>query len=446
MEVLESGLVVIGDVDAVVGLQRGDEGKGRFVDMWMLGYDIGARYNGGPNAGHTVVTPDGRTYKLHTMPSGIVHGDKKCVVGDGVFVDAVKFYGEVDYLQAEGVNVSPENLLISSSAHLIMPHHILGDIKRESGAKGQGSTKSGIAQVDADFGLRQGVRAEIINNDIDQLLEIAYEGLIKAGPLWKRVANRLGIKPRKERDAAKEYCEQAVKLGDYITDTALFLNKSLNNGQSVLAEGAQAFLLDKYQGMWPNVTSSITTSGGISPGLGVPPQRINKVLGVSKAIPSHVGGGHFVTEIHDQSMLDSLHGDKNAPDAEKGTTTNRWRRLGHYDLPVIRRANAVNGTTEMAITKLDWLSRYAEVIPVCVEYERKGNKIQIAPNAEYKLQQSKPIYKELPSWDEDVSGVRRFEDLPKNAQKFVEFVEEQTNTPVTMIGVGPRRDQVIVRN
>jgi len=449
MEVLDIGhglSMEPGHIDAVVGLQRGDEGKGRFVDMMTSDYSHVARFNGGPNAGHTVVTPEGREFKLHTVPSGIAHQDKVSVVGDGVFIDVIKFNGEIDYLIGEGLEVTPENLMISSSAHLILPHHVLGDEKRESGSKGQGSTKSGIAQVDSDFGLREGVRAEMIKNEPLELLEIIREGLIRVGPRWRRIAERIGIPLQKEMDVAQEYVLRASKLGKFITDTSIYLNEEMKKGNMILAEGAQAFLLDKYQGMWPNVTSSITTSGGISPGLGVPPQRIKNVLGVSKSIPSHVGGGHFVTEIHDTCEQQRLHGDLMAGDAETGTTTGRLRRLGHYDIPVIRRANMVNGTTEMAITKLDWLSRYGSYIPVCVNYERKGNIIPIAPNAEYKLQQSTPQFRCLPGWDDDISGVRNFSDLPTNAQRYVEFIEEQTGVPVTYIGVGQRRDQVIVRN
>lgn len=434
-----------GYIDVIVGLQRGDEGKGRFVDMWMGDYDIGARYGGGPNAGHTVVAPTGQVYKLHTIPSGITYPNKKCVIGDGVFVDAVKLDTEMDTLRAGGVDISPENLLISSSAHLILPHHIALDIKRESGKDKHGSTKSGIAQVDGDFGLRTGVRVEMINNKPDDLADIIYEGLIKSGAVWKQVMSRLGIDLRKEKDAAKQYVERAVKLGEYVTDTMLFLNNSLDESKHILAEGAQAFLLDKYQGMWPYVTSSITTSGGVSPGLGVPPQSINKVLGVTKAVQSHVGGGHFVTEIDMLIILKRLHGDMTAQDAERGTVTNRTRRLGWLDIPQIRRANKANGTTEMAITKLDWLSRLWGSIPICVEYRRKGKSLPIAPNAEYKLKESTPRYEYLAGWEDNISDVTRFEDLPDNAQKYIEFVEAQTKVPITHIGVGPRRGQVIVR-
>lgn len=433
-------------VDGIVGLQRGDEGKGRFTDMWAAEYDVIARYNGGPNAGHTVVTPEDLRLKLNTLPSAAAYPDKMSVIGDGVFIDAIKLWDEIEYVRDNGLEVSPKNLLISSSAHLILPHHIVLDEKREAGSKGQGSTKSGIAQVDADFALRQGLRAEVINNRLTDVYDAVLEGLIRNGPLWNQILARIGLDYGRQSDKklAATYVDRAKRLGDFVTDTMLYLNNELDKGKSILAEGAQAFLLDKYQGMYPHTTSSITTSGGISPGLGVSPQSIGKVLGVAKAVPSHVGGGHFVTEVHDEHLQAQLHGDLSAPDAEFGTRTGRKRRLGHLDIPLIRRANKANGTTEMALTKLDWLSRYDDEIPVCVSYTRKGNNLKVAPNAEYKLQQSEPNYEYLPAWDEDISDVRRFEDLPGAAQDYVKFIQDKAGVRISMIGVGQGREEVIV--
>lgn len=433
----------IGSVDAIVGLYRGDEGKGRFSDMWASQYDDVGRYNGGPNAGHTVMSPDGRVLKLHGIPSGIGNPDSKNVIGDGVFVDANKLTTEIDDLRDKDVIVDTRNLLVSSSAHMILPHHIVRDMRYESGSKAQGSTKSGIRFVAADLASREGVRAEVINNDLDELHRSIRRGLRPLGRLSAAEYRVLGVGTKHE--IADKYVAAAEKLGPYVTDTALFLNDELKAGKRVLAEAAQAFLLDNYQGMYPNVTSSITTSGGISPGLGIAPQRIDRVLGVFKAIPSHVGGGHFVTEIKRKADLDKLHGDPNSIDAEVGTTTGRWRRLGYLDLPILRRANMVNGTTEMAITKFDWLPRYGETILVCTGYERKGKTLRVSPNAEYKLKQSTPVYTELPGWEEDVSEVRDFDDLPANAKAFIGFLEDETEVKISMIGVGPRRDQVIVR-
>ncbi|HSX45090.1 MAG TPA: adenylosuccinate synthetase [Candidatus Saccharimonadales bacterium] len=430
-------------VDVIVGLQRGDEGKGRFVDMLAAEHDIVARFNGGPNAGHTVVLPEGKELKLHGIPSGIGYPGKLNVIGDGEFIDAVKLCAEIDYLEVKDVPVSPDNLLISSSSHLILPHHIVQDMRRESGEQGQGSTKAGIAYVDADFALREGARAEIINNDPDELAKKIIQGLYDMGRLTSGEQKALGADTK--TDITDKYVEDASKLGPFVTDTMLFLNNALDQDQSILAEGAQAFLLDKYQGMWPNVTSSITTSGGVSPGLGVAPHHIDKVIGVFKAIHSHVGGGHFVTEIDDKEQLNQLHGNPDAGDAERGTTTGRLRRLGHLDIPVLRRANIANGTTELAVTKLDWLSRYGETILVCTGYKRKGKNLTTAPNAEYKLMQSEPIYEEISGWDENISEMRDFRELPSNARDYVHILEDKLEVPITRIGVGPRRDQVIIR-
>lgn len=422
------------------GDQRGDEGKGRFVDMLMPEHDIGARFNGGDNAGHTVVVDD-HVYKLHGLPTSIVHPDKKSVMGDGVVINPLNLVKEIDTLATQGIHIGCDNLLISSSAHLTLPGHISEDEMRESGAGAQGSTKSGIAQVYRDKSYRTGIRAEEINNNPKKIFEVVQRGLLDQRDL--RIEER---QPQIDEEAvAREYVEAALRLGAYVTDTALFLGKELKAGKRVLAEGAQAFLLDIDQGMYPYVTSSSTVAGGASTGLGVSPKEINRVIGISKAIQSHVGGGPFVTEIGDQQVLERIHGDMGTVDAERGTTTGRTRRLGFIDLPGIRRAQMINGTDEMALTKLDWVPRFGESIPVCVAYDRKGKTLEIAPNAAYKLEESTPIYENLPNWRRDISDVRRFKDLPKRAKRYVKYLEDTTGVPITMIGVGPHRDQVIIR-
>lgn len=430
-------------VTVIVGEHRGDEGKGRFVDLLAEEHDIGARFNGGDNAGHTVVLPSGQVYKLHGLPTTIVHPHTKSVIANGTVVNPVRLSREMQGLEELNVEVSPGNLLISSGAHLIIPSYISEDEVREAGSDGQGSTKSGIAQGYAAKHMRQGVRAEIIKNNPDKLLEIVRAGLLAQ----RQVRAEVGLEPIDEREVASQYMQSAHKLGSYITDTVLFLNRELrkDNPARLLAEGAQAFLLDIDHGMYPYTTSSSTTSGGAATGLGIPPMFIDRVIGVSKATQSHVGGGPFVTEILDPELLTRLHGDMNAVDAERGTTTGRTRRLGHLDLPQIRRSQMVNGTHEMALTKLDWVTRYGSTILICVAYERKGSIIEIAPDAAYKLEQSSPIYEELPGWEEDIQDIRKFEDLPANAQNYIRFLEEQTRVPITMIGVGPQRDQVIAR-
>ncbi len=429
-------------ITVLVGEQRGDEGKGRFVDLLMPEYEIGARFNGGDNAGHTVVVDD-CVYKLHGLPTSIVHPNKKSVMGEGVVINPLNLVKEIDTLREQGVHIGCDNLLISSSAHLIQPSHISEDEIRESGDDAQGSTKSGIAPVYGHkaYRDRESIRAEHINNNPQKIFEVVERGLLNQRHLrveeWQTAID--------EEAVAYDYVEAAQRLGEFVTDTCLFLNRELELGKKVLAEGAQAFLLDIDQGMYPFVTSSSTIAGGASPGLGVSTKAIDRVVGISKAIQSHVGGGPFVTEINDPRVLARIHGDMTTVDAERGTTTGRTRRLGFLDLPGIRRAQMINETDEMALTKLDWVPRFGDTIPVCVAYERKGKTLEFSPNAAYKLEESTPIYEELPNWRRDISDVRKFKDLPKPAKRYVKYLEEMTGVPISMLGVGPERDQVVIR-
>ncbi len=433
-------------IDVIIGLQRGDEGKGRFVDMLADEHDIVARFNGGNNAGHTVVLPDGRELALHLVPSGIAHPHTMNVIGNGTLINPAKLLEEIDSIRAKDIEVSRDNLKISSAAHLILPHHIFDDEIREAGSGGQGSTKSGIAQVSSFKAMRTGIRAEIIKNDLSKLEEIVLDALVAQRPF----RDAAGLPKIDEKLVATEYVADAKLLYEFITDTVFYLNQELRKLKParVLAEGAQAFLLDIDHGMYPFTTSTSTTTGGVSTGLGVPPSFIDKVYGVVKAVQSHVGGGPFVTEIFDEEVLRKLHGDMSTIDAEKGTTTGRVRRLGYLDLPQIRRALMVNGEEDklaMALSKLDWVQRFGEKIPVCVAYKRKGKTLQIAPDAAYKLEQSEPVYEYLPNWTEDIRDVREFDKLPENAQNYIKFIEKQTGVKISMIGIGPQRDQVIIR-
>ncbi len=433
-------------VDVIIGLQRGDEGKGRFVDMLSEEHDIVARFNGGNNAGHTVVLPDGRDLALHLVPSGIAHSGTMNVIGNGTLVNPTKLVEEIDDIKSKGIEVSTKNLMLSSAAHLILPHHIYADEIREGGKGGQGSTKSGIAQVASQKAMRAGARVELIDHDSEGLLTLAYESLMAQ----RRLRQEAGLEPIDEAVIAKEYVENAKRLGGFVTDTVLYLNQQLRADKParVLAEGAQAFWLDIDHGMYPYTTSSSTTSGGVCTGLGVAPAFIDQVTGIAKAVPSHVGGGPFVTEITDVEQLKRLHGDMTTIDAEKGTTTGRVRRLGHLDLPQIRRSqmvNGIDGKQDMALTKLDWVHRYGEEVKICVAYMLNGNRIEIAPDAAYKLEQITPVYESLPTWQEDIQDIRQFKDLPRNAQDHVTFIEGITKVPISLIGVGPRRDQVIIR-
>ena len=431
-------------VNVILGLQRGDEGKGRFVDMLAHEHDIVARFNGGNNAGHTVVLPDERELALHLVPSGIAHDHAMNVIGNGTLVNPVKLLDEIEDISSKDIEVSERNLKVSSYAHLILPHHISEDEIREAGERQQGSTKSGIAQVSSDKSLRIGARAEIITHDPQGLLTMVYAGLRSQ----REIRASLDLPQINECEVAEEYVAAAQKIGSYIADTVLFMNEALQDGKRVLAEGAQAFLLDIDHGMYPYTTSSSTTAGGVCTGLGVAPTYIESITGIAKGVQSHVGGGPFVTEIHDQDTLQRLHGDMSTVDAEKGTTTGRVRRLGYLDIPQIKRAQMINGGSgaqDMALSKLDWVQRFGDDIPVCVAYDLNGETKTIAPGASYELEQARPIYELLPAWSEDIQGVRDFKDLPSNAQQYVTFVEEQTGVPISMIGVGPNRDQVIVR-
>jgi adenylosuccinate synthase len=294
--------------------------------------------------------------------------------------------------------------------------------------------------------MRIGVRTEIIKNDLNKLESIVLEGLIAQRPFREAA----GLGPIDEKAITKIYVKNAGILAPFITDTVFYLNQQLRKPKParVLAEGAQAFLLDIDHGMYPFTSSSSTTVGGVATGLGVPPSFIDKIVGVAKAVQSHVGGGPFVTEIKDAELLKCLHGDMGTIDAEKGTTTGRIRRLGYFDLPQVRRALMVNGESDkitMALSKLDWVQRFGEKIPICVAYQRKGKALEIAPDAAYKLEQSQPVYEYLPNWTEDIRNIRKFDELPKNAQDYIKFIESKTGVPITRIGVGPQRDQVIIR-
>lgn len=432
-------------VTVIVGEQRGDEGKGRFADMLAKHADDVGRGQGGNNAGHTIVTDDGIELAVNSIPSGIANENTMNVVGPGCLVNAEAIIDEIGRIEEKGFPVSPNNLIISSGAHLILPHYISVDQVREAGAGKQGSTQRGIspaAGAKYDRDIKQALRAEEINKDPDKL----YETIARNLEAQKDFRAEVGLPEMDPETSARNYVDKALLLAEFITDTVVYTHQRLREGKRFLGEGAQAFLLDIDHGMWPFVTSSSTTASGVLNGLGIPPNKYEtKVIGVSKLVQSHVGGGPFVTEVLDKDLSDNLHGDKTTIDAETGTVSGRERRLGFLDLAGIRRAQLVNGTTEMAVTKLDWVPRFGDTVKVCVSYTRKGRELMWAPDAAYKLEQSTPNYVELPTWKEDIQGVRKFEDLPRNAQDYIRFIEEQTEVPITMIGVGPARDQVIIR-
>lgn len=428
-------------VTIVVGEQRGDEGKGRFVDMLASEQNIVARFNGGPNAGHTVVLPEGEVLELHLLPSGVAYPKVINVIGNGTYLDPIKLVAEIEGLKEKGIILTPQNLKISMSAHLILPHHILLDEMREEGDRQQGTTKAGIAFVAAEKYQRNGIRADSIILDQHGLYEAALDQYLRLNRMYKEA----GQSDSELISKVQDWTSACNQLQDYITDTVILVNEALKNGQNVLAEGAQAFLLDIDHGMYPFVTSSSTTSGGVVTGLGISPKHIKRIIGVAKATQSHVGGGPFVTEVKSDELLKKLRGEAGKVDTEQGTTTGRWRRMGHLDLPGLRRAQMINGSTELALTKLDCVERYGKEIQICDAYEYKGVRYDIAPSSAMELQECKPLYTTMPGWEGNIQDIRKFEDLPENAQKYVQYIEDNTGVPVTMIGVGPAREQVIIR-
>lgn len=427
-------------VDVVLGLQRGDEGKGRIVDLLAQHYDIVARFNGGPNAGHTIARDKTEPLRLHQIPSGIAYTHALNIVGNGAYVDPVKLLAEMEAIIAAAVNISPKNLRISNTAHLILPHHIKLDEIREAGRNGQGSTVSGIAFVGCDKYKREGIRAELIVCDPKQLYGIVLERLVETNALRKQA----GLEKFDAKAEAKEWTRKTSELVPYITDTVSLLHEQLQKGADVLAEGAQAFGLDIEHGMYPYVTSSHTTVGGVLNGLGIGASHIGKVVGVAKATKSHVGGGPFVTKISEPEIADKIRGNRGEIDAEYGATTGRERQVGWLDLVELRKAIAVSGVTELALTKLDAIPKCGAAVKIATAYQLNGKTLSQAPSSALDLEACQAAYEQLPTWTEDISNIRHYDELPAEARDLVDFISKQVTLPVSMIGVGPERDQIIL--
>jgi len=428
-------------LDVVVGLQRGDEGKGRFVDLVASNYAIIARGNGGSNAGHTVMPDTLEPLALHQVPSGISRPGTVNIIGNGVYVDPRRLVDEFADVRAAGFEVSPKNLLISDAAHLVLPHHIGFDGLRENSLKAQGSTRSGIAYVAADKYLREGVRME--NAWLPKILkERATDGL-------KELNKRLAPGKRKTAAEIREIVDSWLKtvetLKPYLADTVEIINDKLQNGEAVLAEGAQAFWLDVNHGMYPSVTSSSTTVAGLLDGLGVSAKHLGKVTGVAKSVKSHVGSGPFVTEITDEALASNVRGSFGLADSEYGATTRRPRRIGYPDLVELRNAIRINGIDELALSKLDHVPRYGKTVNVATSYTYKGQERFTAPTSGIALAECTPNYRTYSTWQQDISEMHNFSDLPNEAAAFVDLFEEELKVPVTKIGVGPSRSQVIQR-
>ncbi|HET9098533.1 MAG TPA: adenylosuccinate synthetase [Candidatus Saccharimonadales bacterium] len=428
-------------LDVVVGLQRGDEGKGRFVDLVAKDYKVIARGNGGANAGHTVIPDNLEPLALHQIPSGITYPDKLNIIGNGVYLDPLRLQAELENVRATGIKVDPSNLLISDSSHLVFPHHVILDALREGGDQAQGSTKSGIAYVAADKFLREGLRVEMIEQP-KLLSDHARQGLAQLnGSLPKE--QQLSLNDIKAK--VDDWMEAVEGLRPYVADTVEVINQRLDAGEAVLAEGAQAYWLDINHGMYPAVTSSSTTVIGLLDGLGVSPKHLNKTTGVAKSVKSHVGGGPFVTEIHEEALASQIRGEYGKADSEFGATTKRPRRIGYPDIVELRNAARLNGVDEIALSKLDHVPRYGKVIKVATSYNYQGDVRLTAPSSALALEKCSANYINLPSWDGDISNIHEYSELPKAAIDFVGLFERELGLPVTKIGVGPGRSQVILR-
>lgn len=419
----------------LIGAQWGDEGKGKATDLLGEKLQWVVRYQGGNNAGHTVVLPNGDKFALHLIPSGILTPGVKNVIGNGVVVDPSVLLAELDGLEARDVDTS--NLLLSADAHLLMPYHVAIDkvTERFLGNKKIGTTGRGIGPCYQDKIARVGVRAQDVLDEsiLTQKVEAALE--FKNQVLTK-IYNRRALDARQVVD---ETLELAESFKHRIADTRLELNLALERGETVLLEGSQGTLLDVDHGTYPYVTSSNPTSGGASVGSGIGPTRITTVLGILKAYTTRVGSGPFPTELHDEwGEYLAKHG------GEVGVTTGRARRCGWFDAVIARYATRVNGITDYFLTKLDVLSSI-ENVPICVAYEIDGVRYDEMPPNQTDFHHAKPIFETMPGWWEDISGCRTFGDLPKNAQDYVLRLEELSGAHISCIGVGPGRDETIVR-
>ena len=417
----------------LLGAQWGDEGKGKATDLLGDRVDYVVRYQGGNNAGHTVVIGD-QKYALHLLPSGILSPSCVPVIGNGVVIDPAVLLQEIQGLNERGIDTS--KLLISLNAHLITPYHRTIDkvTERFLGKAKIGTTGRGIGPAYADKINRIGIRVQdlfdpsILRQKLEAALRDKNQVLIK-------VFNRNGINVD---DVLAEYLNYAEILRPYVADTALLLNKALESGKTVLLEGSQGTLLDVDHGTYPYVTSSNPTSGGACTGSGIGPTKIDRVIGILKAYTTRVGSGPFPTELFDEDgeALRRIGG-------EVGVTTGRNRRCGWFDAPIARYATRVNGLTDFFLTKLDVLTGW-EKIPVCVAYEVDGKRVEEVPASQSDFHHAMPIYEYLDGWNEDISKCKKFEELPINAQTYVKYLEKISGAPMSAIGVGPGRDQTIV--
>ncbi|MHB0965198.1 MAG: adenylosuccinate synthase [Bellilinea sp.] len=425
-------------LDIVIGTQWGDEGKGRIVDLLAAQADIVARFNGGDNAGHTV-TVGNHTFKLHLIPSGIIHPHTVGVLGNGMVINPSNFLSEVEMLQNAGVQVGPDRLRISFAAHLITPAHRAMDLAQETarGSGNLGTTGRGIGPAYTGKVSRNGLRIEDMLNPVTFMKKVQSH-VEEINPI---LVDLYHAEPLDPRAVAREYTNCAHHIIPYISDTGLLLHQALQNGQRVLAEGAQGTLLDIDHGTYPYVTSSSAVAPAVYTGLGIGITPVDRVVGVTKAFQTRVGSGPFPTEVFGKTA-ERLRGTGKNPWDEFGTTTGRPRRVGWLDGVLLRYALRVNGVTELMMTKMDVLSGLT-TLRLSVGYKSGDEAYQELPLGPANLSPFEPVYEELPGWEEDVTAVRHWMDLPPQARAYVRRIEEYCGVPVRRVSVGPERDQVV---
>jgi len=419
----------------LVGAQWGDEGKGKATDLLGSRVDYCVRYQGGNNAGHTVVIGD-KKFALHLLPSGILTPEVTPVIGNGVVIDVAVLFEEIDGLEAQGIDTS--KLLISANAHLITPYHVTLDkvTERFLGNAKIGTTGRGIGPSYADKISRLGIRVQDLFDE--KILRAKIEGsLLSKNQVLVKVFNRRAVTVD---EIVEDLMLHAERLRPYVADTSLLLNRALDENKVVLLEGGQGTLLDVDHGTYPFVTSSNPTAGGACAGSGIGPTKITGVVGILKAYTTRVGSGPFPTELLDEDgeKLRTIGG-------ERGVTTGRPRRCGWFDAPIARYATRINGLTDIFLTKLDVLTGW-EKIPVCVAYDIDGTRTEELPMTQTEFHHAKPIYEMLPGWSEDISGAKTMEDLPVNARSYIKFLEEVSGTPISAVGVGQDRNATISIN
>jgi adenylosuccinate synthase len=421
--------------DVIIGAQWGDEGKGKIVDLFSEKYDVIVRYQGGANAGHTVIVGKEK-YVMHLLPSGVLHKDKMNIISHGVVLDMESLVNEIKGLQERGIAISPKNLLISENISIVLPYHKMIDKAKEAKKKGDkkiGTTGRGIGPAYTDKYVRNGVRLRDLYNE-DVLLNKVQENLEEKNFLLKNFYNEKEVSVNDVIAEAKKF---AKILKPYMANTVSVVNRLLKNGKKVLFEGAQGALLDIDYGTYPYVTSSNPTIGGVMTGGGVSFREIKRVWGITKAYQTRVGNGPFPTE------LDEILGDKvREAGGEYGATTGRPRRCGWLDLVALKYVCDLNGLTDILLTKIDVLSAFKE-LKVCTHYMYKGKKTTDFISDGEELYTCSPVYKKMKGWAADLTACRKYGDLPKAAKDYIKFIEKYTGVKVSMVSVGPERDQIL---